>query len=155
MSKLLTLEREIDPQVWRACAGTAACIPATGSTVYYFPKGHAEQSSSMPDFSSIPHRSWFTLCRVTKIPPVAEFGLVCTRASFMFGVSLPSSNSSPILRRTGSKQPVFPDQGPIELGVIGGEGFLYPTELNEMKSGSPPLQTAAISDESNKTISVV
>nr|QCI44195.1 ARF17 [Lilium hybrid cultivar] len=72
MPNLLTLERDIDPQVWRACAGTFAWIPATGSTVYYFPEGHAEQSSSMPDFSSIPHRSWFTLCRVAKVSLLAS-----------------------------------------------------------------------------------
>ncbi|KAK9095981.1 hypothetical protein Sjap_021478 [Stephania japonica] len=33
---------EIDPSIWKACAGHLVQIPTVGSRVYYFPQGHAE-----------------------------------------------------------------------------------------------------------------
>ncbi|XP_008785886.2 auxin response factor 17-like [Phoenix dactylifera] len=59
--------RLVDPHVWKACAGTAAKIPSVGSRVYYFPQGHAEQSSSTPDFSAVPCRRPFVLCSVSAV----------------------------------------------------------------------------------------
>ncbi|KAF8103565.1 hypothetical protein N665_0188s0494 [Sinapis alba] len=44
------IHREIDPKIWRACAGASIQIPALFSRVYYFPQGHVEHCS--PSFSS-------------------------------------------------------------------------------------------------------
>ncbi|KAG1363176.1 auxin response factor 17 [Cocos nucifera] len=59
--------RSVHPYVWKACAGTAAKIPAIGSRVYYFPQGHAEQSSCWPDFSAVLCRRSFVLCTVSAV----------------------------------------------------------------------------------------
>ncbi|KAL1199489.1 Auxin response factor 17 [Cardamine amara subsp. amara] len=34
--------REVDPRIWRACAGASVQIPTLYSRVYYFPQGHVE-----------------------------------------------------------------------------------------------------------------
>ncbi|KAJ6815603.1 SPX and EXS domain-containing protein 1 isoform X1 [Iris pallida] len=64
-------------------------------------------------------------------------------SSSMFGTPLPVSTNSPILRRAGSK-PVFTEQGYSEPGYISEEGFFFPTEGDEMKSGTLPLHSVAI-----------
>ncbi|GAB4844846.1 hypothetical protein Ancab_038237 [Ancistrocladus abbreviatus] len=38
--------RQVDPTIWRACAGAFVQIPAVHSRVYYFPQGHMEHSSN-------------------------------------------------------------------------------------------------------------
>lgn len=45
----------VDPRIWQACAGSSVRIPAVNSGVYYFPQGHAEQSSSasLPSLSPL------------------------------------------------------------------------------------------------------
>lgn len=57
--------RPVEPTIWRACAGTSVQIPTVGSRVYYFPQGHAEQSSALPYFSWQVHP--FTICRVMAV----------------------------------------------------------------------------------------
>ncbi|URE37884.1 auxin response factor [Musa troglodytarum] len=57
----------VEPQVWKACAGTAARIPTVGSRVYYFPQGHAEQAASRPDFSALPPLFNAVLCRISAV----------------------------------------------------------------------------------------
>ncbi|XP_038971869.1 auxin response factor 17-like [Phoenix dactylifera] len=64
--------RPVDSYVWKACAGTAAKTPAVGSRVYYFPQGHAEQSSSPPDFSAVPCRRPIVLCTVSAVRLLAN-----------------------------------------------------------------------------------
>jgi hypothetical protein len=39
----------LDPKIWRAIAGAAVQIPAVNSRVYYFPQGHMDQASSLPN----------------------------------------------------------------------------------------------------------
>ncbi|CAA7039582.1 unnamed protein product [Microthlaspi erraticum] len=49
--------REVDPRIWRACAGASVQIPSLYSRVYYFPQGHVEHccaSSPLISFSSTP-----------------------------------------------------------------------------------------------------
>ncbi|KAF8103158.1 hypothetical protein N665_0188s0111 [Sinapis alba] len=51
------IHREVDPQIWRACAGASVQIPSLYSRVYYFPQGHVEHScpsSRISSFSSAP-----------------------------------------------------------------------------------------------------
>ncbi|KAM0875754.1 hypothetical protein ACQ4PT_036579 [Festuca glaucescens] len=37
-------ERSVDRQLWLACAGGMCTVPPLGSSVYYFPQGHAEHA---------------------------------------------------------------------------------------------------------------
>ncbi|WOL12302.1 hypothetical protein Cni_G21068 [Canna indica] len=66
--------RSVDPQLWRACAGAAAGgrIPVIGSRVFYFPRGHAEQSSSLPDLSAFASLRAAVLCRVAAVRLLAN-----------------------------------------------------------------------------------
>nr|ARR29264.1 auxin response factor 10 [Ceratopteris pteridoides] len=64
---------ELDPQLWRACAGAMVHMPRVGSKVIYFPQGHAEHAASMAEFSSasmaIP---CMLLCRVLSVKLLAD-----------------------------------------------------------------------------------
>ncbi|XP_052202812.1 auxin response factor 17-like [Diospyros lotus] len=44
--------QEVDPDVWKACAGVGITVPEVGSKVYYFPQGHAEHCHSPVTFIS-------------------------------------------------------------------------------------------------------
>ncbi|MCO5593270.1 hypothetical protein L7F22_047278 [Adiantum nelumboides] len=61
----------VDPQLWHACAGSQVQVPQVGSSVIYFPQGHAEHASSPPEFprgfssSTIP-------CRVLSVKFLAD-----------------------------------------------------------------------------------
>ncbi|KAF6165204.1 hypothetical protein GIB67_007189 [Kingdonia uniflora] len=57
----------IDPKIWKVCAGTSVQIPTVGSTVYYFPQGHAEQSYSPPEFSSLTWFKPFIFCHIVSV----------------------------------------------------------------------------------------
>ncbi|KAF6155510.1 hypothetical protein GIB67_017865 [Kingdonia uniflora] len=58
---------DLDPSIWRCCAGSSVTIPTVNSRVYYFPQGHAEQASSPPDFARIASLKPFVLCRVVGV----------------------------------------------------------------------------------------
>ena len=62
----------LDPYIWRACAGNNVQIPAVHSRVYYFPQGHAEQSSSLPFFSHLVFSTPCVLCRVVGVRFLAD-----------------------------------------------------------------------------------
>ncbi|XP_077248819.1 auxin response factor 17-like [Tasmannia lanceolata] len=62
----------LDPQVWKACAGSSVQIPTVNSRVYYFPEGHAEQAFSPPDFSSIPSKKPYVLCKIISVKFLAN-----------------------------------------------------------------------------------
>ncbi|KAK3003788.1 hypothetical protein RJ639_020162 [Escallonia herrerae] len=62
----------VDPSIWRACAGTCVKIPTVDSRVYYFPQGHAEQSSSPPTFSPLAQSRPSILCRVLSVRFLAD-----------------------------------------------------------------------------------
>ncbi|CAH8354742.1 unnamed protein product [Eruca vesicaria subsp. sativa] len=47
-----TADRQIDPKIWRACAGASVQIPTLFSRVYYFPQGHVEHCSPSSTISS-------------------------------------------------------------------------------------------------------
>ncbi|PNT74312.1 auxin response factor 13-like [Brachypodium distachyon] len=51
---------ELEREVWLACAGPYARLPATGSRVYYFPRGHVDQ------------------CRGAHLPVQPDEALPCT-----------------------------------------------------------------------------
>ncbi|THG04214.1 hypothetical protein TEA_024474 [Camellia sinensis var. sinensis] len=59
--------RQVEPTVWKACAGTSVQIPTVDSRVYYFPQGHAEQASSPPFLSPLVSSQPLILCRVAAV----------------------------------------------------------------------------------------
>ncbi|KAA8546350.1 hypothetical protein F0562_002911 [Nyssa sinensis] len=59
--------RQMDSTIWKACAGTSVQIPTVDSRVYYFPQGHAEQSSSPPLFSPLVSSQPLIFCRVVAV----------------------------------------------------------------------------------------
>ncbi|KAL8162402.1 LOW QUALITY PROTEIN: hypothetical protein V2J09_013891 [Rumex salicifolius] len=67
--------RQVDPEIWKACAGTSVQIPAMNSRVYYFPQGHMEQSSSpqsvISAFNHLPPRPYVS-CRVLQVLLLAD-----------------------------------------------------------------------------------
>nr|DAD24393.1 TPA_asm: hypothetical protein HUJ06_025857 [Nelumbo nucifera] len=66
LQKVIEL-RNIDPHIWKACAGSSVEIPVVGTKVYYFPQGHAEQASSAPNFSSLVCAKDMVLCRIVSV----------------------------------------------------------------------------------------
>lgn len=65
-------EKCLDPQLWLACAGGLAQIPALNSNVYYFPQGHAEHAAKKLDFRSFPRVSPLVPCRVLSMKYLAD-----------------------------------------------------------------------------------
>ncbi|KAM7514995.1 hypothetical protein LguiA_004578 [Lonicera macranthoides] len=64
--------RQVDPTIWRACAGNSVKIPTVDSRVYYFPQGHAEQSSSPPLLSPRVSSQPSVYCRVLAVKYLAS-----------------------------------------------------------------------------------
>ncbi|KAK4788535.1 hypothetical protein SAY86_019854 [Trapa natans] len=62
----------LDPQLWHACAGSMIQMPLVNSTVFYFPQGHAEHSSSAVHFSNSPSIPASILCRVSSVKLLAD-----------------------------------------------------------------------------------
>ncbi|CAO2813383.1 unnamed protein product [Amaranthus hypochondriacus] len=61
-------EREVDQELWEACAGVHIHIPKLDSLVYYFPRDHIEHSSSSPNEYILLSRHYGSrLCRVTNV----------------------------------------------------------------------------------------
>ncbi|KAK9270941.1 hypothetical protein L1049_026529 [Liquidambar formosana] len=59
--------RQVDPTIWKACAGNSVQIPTVHSRVYYFPQGHVEQSSSPPILSPLVSSTPLVLCRILAV----------------------------------------------------------------------------------------
>nr|XP_010930928.1 auxin response factor 18-like [Elaeis guineensis] len=150
----------VDPQVWHACAGTAAKLPPVGSLVYYFPQGHAEQAPSLPDFPTVSAAggrlpSHF-LCRAAAIGFHAEPD---TDEVFARIVLEPCSTPPPPLSPEASSSSVEePDDGGAVVFVKAltpsdannGGGFSMPRFGAE--SIFPPLDMAAVPPVQNLTI---
>ncbi|CAL9098318.1 unnamed protein product [Musa textilis] len=62
----------VDPRVWKASAGISASIAAVGSSVCYFPQGHADQASSLPDFSAVRCPPAYVRCRISSVRLLAN-----------------------------------------------------------------------------------
>lgn len=63
----------LDRHLWRACAGRTVKIPAEGSTVYYFPQGHAENANCTADFAAVAlGLPPLILCRVVAVNLMAD-----------------------------------------------------------------------------------
>lgn len=66
------VEKDVNPQLWHACAGGMIRMPLPNSYVYYFPQGHAEHTHSNVDFSGIGRVPAFILCRVIDVKFLAD-----------------------------------------------------------------------------------
>ncbi|CAN8240302.1 unnamed protein product [Cochlearia groenlandica] len=68
------LRREINPRIWRACAGASVKIPILQSRVYYFPPGHFEHccDSTAKISSSSTSSSSAILCTVSSVELLAD-----------------------------------------------------------------------------------
>ncbi|KAG5524960.1 hypothetical protein RHGRI_031597 [Rhododendron griersonianum] len=64
--------RRVDPTVWKSSAGTSVHIPSVDSAVYYFPQGHAEQSSHSSFLSPLVTSRPMIFCRVTSVALLAH-----------------------------------------------------------------------------------
>ncbi|CAA6668401.1 unnamed protein product [Spirodela intermedia] len=62
----------VNPDIWEACAGRSGTIPAVGTSVYYFPQGHAEQALGEVDWESEAEDLSFFFCRVTGVQHLAS-----------------------------------------------------------------------------------
>ncbi|OAY84004.1 Auxin response factor 8 [Ananas comosus] len=63
--------RSVNPQLWMACAGAAARVPAVGRDVYYVPEGHCEQCPRAPDLGGVGYDA-LVLCRVVGVRYLAN-----------------------------------------------------------------------------------
>nr|ARR29293.1 auxin response factor 10 [Cyrtomium guizhouense] len=61
----------VDPQLWHACAGSQVQVPQVGSSVIYFPQGHAEHAASPPEFP-LGFSSSTIACRVLSVKFLAD-----------------------------------------------------------------------------------
>ncbi|KAI5082455.1 hypothetical protein GOP47_0002198 [Adiantum capillus-veneris] len=61
----------VDTELWHACAGALAHLPQVGSSVVYFPQGHAEQVSPRP-FLDLPPFPPAIACKVTCVDFLAD-----------------------------------------------------------------------------------
>lgn len=66
------MEKRLDYDLWRACAGNMTRIPPVNTKVYYFPQGHAEHLGKKIDFLRFPRISGFVPCRVLSIKYLAD-----------------------------------------------------------------------------------
>lgn len=64
--------KDVNAQLWQACAGGLVQVPSRNSNVYYFPQGHAEHALSNVDFSGIPRVPAFILCKVIDVKFLAD-----------------------------------------------------------------------------------
>ncbi|CAK9314400.1 unnamed protein product [Citrullus colocynthis] len=65
-------EKNLDPQLWHACAGGMVQMPAINSKVFYFPQGHAEHAQATVDFTSSLRIPPLIPCRVLAVKFLAD-----------------------------------------------------------------------------------
>ncbi|CAN8234094.1 unnamed protein product [Cochlearia groenlandica] len=71
-SATAVIRREIDPKIWRACAGASVQIPTVNSRVYYFPQGHVEHCVPSHLTSSFPSSTEPVLSVVSSVELLAD-----------------------------------------------------------------------------------
>ncbi|KAI4339921.1 hypothetical protein MLD38_024806 [Melastoma candidum] len=65
--------RNLNPELWHACAGPLVSLPQIGSLVYYFPQGHSEQvavstkGSAMTQIPNYPNLPSQLMCQVHSV----------------------------------------------------------------------------------------
>ncbi|KAL3518390.1 hypothetical protein ACH5RR_020979 [Cinchona calisaya] len=66
------VEKNLDSQLWHACAGGMVQMPLVNSRVFYFPQGHAEHTLANVDFAGLFRIQPLILCRVAAVKFLAE-----------------------------------------------------------------------------------
>ncbi|CAM8967152.1 unnamed protein product [Rhodiola kirilowii] len=66
------MERNLDSQLWHACAGGMVQMPKVNSKVFYFPQGHAEHAQASIDFGVSSKVGPLVPCRVVGIQFLAD-----------------------------------------------------------------------------------
>ncbi|XP_026658830.1 auxin response factor 17-like isoform X2 [Phoenix dactylifera] len=123
----------VDPQVWHACAGPAAKLPAVRSAVWYFPQGHAEQASSLPDFpAGSGWRPPFFLCRAAAIGFHAD-----PETDEVFARILLDPRPTPPLSLS-PEPPLSSVEGPDDGGAMAFAKVLTPSDANNGGGFSVP-----------------
>lgn len=65
-------EKNLDSELWHACAGAMVQMPPVNSKVFYFPQGHAEHTLTTVDFGALPKLPAMILCRVAAVKFLAD-----------------------------------------------------------------------------------
>ncbi|XP_054815537.1 auxin response factor 18-like isoform X3 [Prosopis cineraria] len=66
------VEKNLDPQLWHACAGSMVQMPPVNSRVFYFPQGHAEHAQANLNFPPSLRIPPLMLCRVVSVKFLAD-----------------------------------------------------------------------------------
>ncbi|KAK4483401.1 hypothetical protein RD792_010587 [Penstemon davidsonii] len=99
------MEKNLDSELWHACAGGMVQMPRVNSKVFYFPQGHAEHTLTCVDFGALPRIPPIILCRVGSVSYLADPETDEVYAKIR-------------LNPVGKKENGFDDDG----GVLGGNG---------------------------------
>ncbi|KAL9272975.1 Auxin response factor 17-like protein [Drosera capensis] len=85
---------EVDPKIWKACAGNSVEVPRINSRVLYFPQGHIEHASESIDLDSFSSDLVFSVpCRVVEVRLLADENTDEVFAAIRLD-PIPSSNNS-------------------------------------------------------------
>ncbi|KAK6138100.1 hypothetical protein DH2020_028164 [Rehmannia glutinosa] len=68
----VVVEKDVDSELWHACAGRLVEMPLVNSKVFYFPQGHAEHTLTTVDFGGLPKIPPMILCRVATVKYLAD-----------------------------------------------------------------------------------
>ncbi|GKV08305.1 hypothetical protein SLEP1_g19958 [Rubroshorea leprosula] len=152
-------EKNLDPQLWHACAGSMVQIPPVNSKVFYFPQGDAEHCLSTVDFSSSPPIPALILCRVAAVKFLADtetdevyakimlVPLPCSELDLEDDVALGSSNGS-----DNAEKPASFAKTLTQSDANNGGGFSVPRYCAETifprldYTADPPVQTVIAKD---------
>lgn len=90
---LVIAEKNINPELWQACAGPLVNLPPAGSHVIYFPQGHSEQvaaslkkdvDAQIPNYPNLPSKLLCLLQSLTLHVCTPPFISKQTPSSFSF-----------------------------------------------------------------------
>ncbi|XP_059630862.1 auxin response factor 17 [Cornus florida] len=155
--------RQMDPSIWKACAGTSVQIPTVDSRVYYFPQGHSEQSSSPPLFSPLVSSQPMILCRVIAVRHLANPDTDEVLAKIRL-LPVDRSRDLHLFRSNTRRDCVGEDEEDDEEKVVSFAKILTPSDANNGGgfsvprfcadsifpplnfSAEPPVQTISIRD---------
>ncbi|GER57042.1 auxin response factor [Striga asiatica] len=110
------LRKQINSELWHACAGPLVTLPQIGSLVYYFPQGHSEQvavSTNRPATAEIPNY------------PNLSSQLLCQ----VHNVTLHADKETDEIYAQMSLQPVNSEKDMISVPGFGLKPSKHPTEF--------------------------
>lgn len=145
--------KEVENQLWHACAGGMIQMPLPNSSVYYFPQGHAEHTLTHVDFTGMVRIPSFVHCKVIDVKFLADFE---TDEVFAKIRMLPVVNSCDIVGNSchdSSEKPLSSFAKTLtQSDANNGGGFSVPRYCAETifplldYSADPPVQTVVVKD---------